>query len=100
MVNIMAGNGHVWFNENAKDRVFVIQPTAGVELNVFRWFHIGLEGGYRFVTDSSTPGITDNSLSGALGQLTLKFGYSWGSKKKSNTPTTNTDTHKTLNKSL
>ena len=61
-----------------RDNVFVVQPAAGLEINVLRWFHIGLTGGYRFVTDSTLPTLSDSDLSGAFGQATLKFGWSWG----------------------
>ena len=69
-------------NDKIRDRVFVVQPAAGVEINIFRWFHLGLSGGYRFVTDSSLPGLNDKDLSGAFGQATLKFGWSWGRYRK------------------
>lgn len=78
VVNVDAGRGKVKFANEGEDHVFVIQPSAGVEINVFRWFHIGLEGGYRFVTDSDKISLSDRQLSGAFGQATLKFGFSWG----------------------
>lgn len=64
--------------DQSRDKVFVVQPALGVEINVFRWFHLGLSGGYRFVTDSTLPGLNDKDLSGAFGQASLKFGWSWG----------------------
>lgn len=81
------GRGRVEFGDT-KDRILVMQPTAGLEINVFRWFHLGLDGGYRFVSDSSTPGLSDQDLSGWMAQATLKFGFSWGryNKKKSAKP--------------
>lgn len=78
MINIDAGAGRVRLGDLGRDRIVVIQPSAGIEINVFRWFHLGLEGGYRFVTDSDLPGLSDQALSGAFGQATLKFGFSWG----------------------
>lgn len=83
-VGVDFGRGRVELGDD-KDRIFVVQPTAGVEINVFRWFHIGLDGGYRFVNDSSIPTLSDEALSGWFGQASLKFGFSWGSyhKKKS-----------------
>ncbi len=78
MINIDAGAGKVRIGDLGSDRIVVIQPSAGIEINVFRWFHLGIEGGYRFVTDSDLPGISDRDLSGAFGQATLKFGFSWG----------------------
>jgi hypothetical protein len=82
MVNLNMGPGKVKLSGEGEDNIFVIQPAAGVEINVFRWFHIGLEGGYRFVTDSSLPSLSDDALSGAYGQASLKFGFSWGRYKK------------------
>lgn len=76
-VNVSFGGGKVRL-DNAVDRIFVTQPSAGLEINVFRWLHLNLEGGYRFVTDTAIEGLTDNQLSGAFGQATLKFGWSWG----------------------
>ena len=83
-VGVDFGRGRVELGDE-KDRIFVVQPTAGLEINVFRWFHIGLDGGYRFVKDSSIPTLSDEALSGWFGQASLKFGFSWGRyhKKKS-----------------
>ena len=80
-IAIDAGPGFVRLDDT-RDNIFVVQPAAGVEINVFRWFHLGLEGGYRFVTDSSLPGLSDDNLSGAFAQATLKFGFSWGRYRK------------------
>jgi hypothetical protein len=76
---------------NEVDRIFAVQPTAGIEINVFRWFHVGLEGGYRFISDSNVEGLTDSDLSGPFGQATLRFGWSWGrAPKKVRSQQTNT----------
>jgi hypothetical protein len=74
---MQAGQGSVWFDENNKDKVFVIQPSLGLEINVLRWFHIGLDGGYRFTSNADVANLTDSQLSGAFGQVSFKFGYSW-----------------------
>lgn len=83
-IGIELGRGRVELGEQ-KDRIFVVQPTAGVEINVFRWFHLGLDGGYRLVSDNSIAGLSNEDLSGWFGQANLKFGFSWGRyhKKKS-----------------
>lgn len=84
MINLDAGRGKVkLIDEGIEDRVFIVQPSAGIEINVFRWLHLGLEGGYRFVTDSDLVSLNDRQLSGAVGQATLKFGFSWGRFRKS-----------------
>ncbi|MFN0016244.1 MAG: hypothetical protein ACKVU2_17020 [Saprospiraceae bacterium] len=77
IINIDAGPGTVKFANENEDRIFVIQPSAGVEINLLRWMHLAFEGGYRFVTDSNIT-LTDNQLSGVYGQATLRFGFSWG----------------------
>ena len=83
MINFDAGRGKVkLIDEGIEDRVFIVQPSAGVEINVFRWLHLGLEGGYRFVTDSDLASLNDRQLSGAFGQATLNFGFSWGRFRK------------------
>ncbi|TNE60321.1 MAG: hypothetical protein EP344_07480 [Bacteroidetes bacterium] len=82
LFNVDLGGGKVKYEGEGEDRIFVIQPSAGIEINIFRWFHLGLEGGYRFVTDSDIS-LSDRQLSGAFGQATLKFGFSWGRYRKS-----------------
>ncbi|MFN0035594.1 MAG: hypothetical protein ACKVUS_11040 [Saprospiraceae bacterium] len=76
-IGVELGRGKVKFG-GQDDRIFVVQPSAGVEINVFRWFHVGLDGGYRFVSDSKFPNLSDEALSGWFGQASLKFGFSWG----------------------
>ena len=76
---LMGGKGDIELEDaGSSDKIFVIQPSLGVELNVFRWFHLGLTGGYRIVTDTDIVGLTDNDLSAPFGQISFKFGWSWG----------------------
>ncbi|MFN0216253.1 MAG: hypothetical protein ACKVT2_18490 [Saprospiraceae bacterium] len=82
-IGVDFGRGRVELGE-VSDRIFVVQPSAGLEINVFRWFHIGVDGGYRFVNDSSIPGLSNQDLSGWFGQASLKFGFSWGRYHKKN----------------
>lgn len=82
VINVAFGPGKVRLDHEV-DRIFAVQPSAGVEINIFRWMHLGLEGGYRFITDSSIEGLSDSALSGAFGQATLRFGWSWGRSHKS-----------------
>jgi len=59
------------------DAFFIVEPGVNVMLNVHRVFRIGLGGSYRFVHDVNVPGapdLTNESLRGAAGILTLKFG--------------------------
>ena len=75
---VLAGKGKVNLANEAKDKVFVVQPSLGLELNVLKWFRISLEGGYRFVSDTDLNGISDKDLSAAFGEVKFKFGISWG----------------------
>jgi hypothetical protein len=76
VVNVDFGLGRVKMNDVGKDQIFVLNPSAGLELNVYRWFHLALEGGYRFVSNSDLTGLQKGDLSGFAGQMTLKFGWS------------------------
>lgn len=78
-VMLLTGAGKASLADQAgRDNVFVVQPSAGITVNVFRWFHLGLEGGYRFVNGTDLVGLSDNNLSAAFGQIRFMFGWSWG----------------------
>ena len=77
IINVDFGPGKVRYN-NSVDNIFAVQPSAGVEINIFRWLHLGIEGGYRFISDTNIEGLNDSRLSGAFGQASLRFGWSWG----------------------
>ncbi len=70
-------------DEAAEDRVFVIHPQAGIELNVARWCHVDAQLGYRIVSDTNFAKYKNEDFSGLYGQVNLKFGFSWGRYKKS-----------------
>jgi len=80
---VMGGKGNVELGESGKDKIYVIKPSAGLELNVFRWFHIGLRGGYRIVADSDIADVSDTDLSGFFGEANFKFGISWDRGRRS-----------------
>jgi hypothetical protein len=79
IVNVQTGGGRLRLSDGDSDRVFVFQPSGGVELNLFRWFRLGMEGGYRFVSGVGIPGVSSRDVSAPFGQINLRFGYSWGS---------------------
>ena len=61
-----------------RERMFVGQAMGGVELNLFQWFRLGIEGGYRFASGvNDVPDITANDVSGAVVQIEARFGFSW-----------------------
>ncbi|RME99515.1 MAG: hypothetical protein D6772_07610 [Bacteroidetes bacterium] len=75
----LTGSGRVWTKEDdERERVFVFQPSAGVEFNVFQWFRVGFEAGYRFTGDSKRHELTSGDLSTPFAQIELRFGLSWG----------------------
>ncbi|MBI5915051.1 MAG: hypothetical protein HY842_06710 [Bacteroidetes bacterium] len=77
-IGFLMGSGDLKSEDEPDDKIFVVQPSLGVEINVFQWFRFGLEGGYRFVSDTSLPKPNDGELSSFLGELSLRFGWSWG----------------------
>ena len=77
MVNFLVGGGRVRINDNVSDRVLVLQPGAGLEINVLKWFRIGLEAGYRFVGNDDLADLDSEDLSSPYGQINFKFGMSW-----------------------
>ncbi|MGX5820573.1 hypothetical protein ACWKWU_20415 [Chitinophaga lutea] len=53
---------------------FVGEPHVTFEMNITSYLRIGVGGSYRFVQGSSTPGITDDRLSGPAAHFTIKAG--------------------------
>ena len=74
-ISVFGGSGRLEFN-NARERIFAVQPAVGLELNILRWFRIGGEAGYRLVSDVDMTGIYASDLSAPFAQLQFRFGYS------------------------
>jgi hypothetical protein len=77
-IGLLFGGGEVNVDRAGSDAVWIVQPSLGVELNVFKWFRLGLEGGYRHVSNVDIPDHSNEDLSALYGELRLKFGWSWG----------------------
>lgn len=61
------------------DDVSVIQPEAGLEVNVFRWFRVAGTASYRFVDGiSSNSGLDPDGFNGVGFNLTFRFGFFGG----------------------
>lgn len=73
----MLGGGELKDDFGKKDPLFVVQPTAGFEINVFKWWKVGVDGGYRFVSRTDLPDIEDKDLSSVFLNLKMRFGLSW-----------------------
>ncbi|MEP7267800.1 MAG: hypothetical protein ABI844_09255 [Saprospiraceae bacterium] len=75
---LMVANGKLDPDNQPYDRILVVQPSLGAELNLLRWCHASVHGGYRFVNDVDLAKYTDADFSSFYGELVLKFGISWG----------------------
>lgn len=56
------------------DRIFVLTPTIGVELNVTRFFRIGVGANYQAVFLVDDPNFSENDFSTPGAFLSFKFG--------------------------
>lgn len=74
---ILLGGGWQQEANVGRDNVFVVQPAIGAEINVFRWFRVGLHGGYRMAINEQFN-ATNDTFSGTYGSISFKFGWSWG----------------------
>ncbi len=61
-----------------RDRVLVLQPSGGVEVNVLRWFRLGIQAGYRFFPDNDIEALRAVQVSHPFAEMTFRFGWSWG----------------------
>ena len=73
----MLGGGELKDALGNKDPIFVVQPTGGFEINVFKWCRAGMDAGYRFVSRTDLAGIEDEDLSSLFVNFKLRFGFSW-----------------------
>jgi len=76
--NILFGGGEADIVGERADRIYVVKPEVGMEINVFKWFRVGLNAGYRVVAGTDIVGLEDTDLSSPFGELNFKFGWSWG----------------------
>ncbi|MTB52128.1 hypothetical protein [Lewinella sp. W8] len=82
-ITTIIGPGRIDFananGENIRDRMLIGQAMAGLELNLFQWFRLGVEGGYRFASGVDVEGdlISDKDVGGAVVQIEARFGFSW-----------------------
>ena len=75
---IQLGSGILDVSDIGSDRVFVAQPMVGAEINIARFFRLGIEGGYRYFNGVDLAGFGDKDFSSPVFGLKLKFGWSWG----------------------
>ncbi len=79
--NLSAGFGKIKSIGFIDDRISIIEPSLGLEANIFRFLRLGIEGGYRYVGGISDDGFVDSDdLNSFVVGVRLKFGFSWGGK--------------------
>jgi opacity protein-like surface antigen len=73
-VNVQLNDNNVRFSD--LDKIFVVTPEIGVELNITGWFRLGATAGYRWVDGTNESlGYTDDDFSGGIGTLHFRFGW-------------------------
>lgn len=66
-------DGH--YHHGPSEALFVAEPSVNVELNITEWMRLSAGAGYRYVTGvDGLRGLENKDLSGASGQIALKFG--------------------------
>jgi len=76
--SLLVGGGRVDIENQDLDRVLIIQPAGGIEINIFKWWHVDVLGGYRIARGADITGLSDNDLSAPFAELRMRFGISWG----------------------
>lgn len=76
-ITTIIGPGKINVEGEGRDRMLVGQAMVGLELNLFQWFRLGADAGYRFANGVDSQLISDRDVSGALFQLEARFGFSW-----------------------
>ena len=58
------------------DKIFVVTPEIGLELNVTHWFRVAATAGYRWVDGTNTAnGYNNDDFTGTVGTLSFRFGW-------------------------
>jgi hypothetical protein len=70
---VLVGGGAMEL-DGVSDGIWATEPALNLEINVATWLRIDFGGGYRFIWDVDTPGLTNGDASQFFGQLVMKFG--------------------------
>lgn len=60
--------------ERETDGFFIAEPGLGIEAGVTEYLRVGAGLGYRFVHGVETDGVSDGTVSGPIGTLSLRLG--------------------------
>ncbi len=73
-LNIDVNDNNIRYSD--LDKVFVLTPELGVELNVTRWFRVSGAVGYRWVNGvNENFGYQSDDFDGTVATLTMRFGW-------------------------
>lgn len=77
MIGLQMGWGDISFRDTEiSDQVYVLSPQVELEMNMTRFFKIGLGAEYRYVMGvESLTGLSDTDFSGFSGRLSFYFGW-------------------------
>ncbi|MEP2773965.1 MAG: hypothetical protein ABJH05_17555 [Fulvivirga sp.] len=86
-IPILIGAGGAYITEESPDDInqnddaydessafFVVEPGIELEVNITKFFRLGIGGSYRFIKQSDLENFTDNELSNYSGNISMKFG--------------------------
>ncbi len=65
------------WDEIENSAAFIVEPGIDVELNLFKFFRVGLGATYRYVSQTDLPisDLSDEDLSGLMFNASFKFGF-------------------------
>jgi hypothetical protein len=77
---LLGGGGASWVDrldrriQTPSDGFFVVEPEVSLEVNVTRFFRLGLTGSYRYLDGLGLSGLPTDQLNGPMGGVSFKFG--------------------------
>lgn len=69
--NIISGD---WKDDHKGDAVFVLEPGVSAELNIAKYFKMGVSVSYRYVSGVNLYGVSNSDLSNLSAGVAFKFG--------------------------
>jgi hypothetical protein len=72
--DIYYDNGDYWTDATHSDVILVVEPGISVEINMTKFFRLGLNASYRYIEGVTFSNINETSLDGFSGGLSMKFG--------------------------
>jgi len=76
VADLLLGAGQIRARESERDdRVVVVESSVAMEANLAHFLRGALGVTYRFLSGSDLAGVSDQSLSGFAGRVTLRFGW-------------------------